>query len=81
MKRGPRARTRRTGHEFQSDDHEFGPIAEDTAGQLLRRTGASGCQCVLCPGRRGEIERRDGVRMFVSIAAASYHDAMLRVSR
>lgn len=81
MKRGPRARTRRTGHEFQTEDHEFGPIAEDAAGQLLRRTGACGCQCVLCPGRRSEIDRRDRVRMLVTnIAAASYHDALLRVN-
>jgi hypothetical protein len=69
------------GHEYQSDDHEFGPIGEDTAGQLLRRTGACGCQCVLRPGRRGEIKRRDRVRMLVTKnRGASYHDEVLRVT-
>jgi hypothetical protein len=48
---------------------------------LLRRTGAWGFQCVLCPGRRHEIERRDRVWMLVaSIGGASYHSAVLRVA-
>jgi ArsR family transcriptional regulator len=69
------------GDDYQSDDHDFGRIAEDTAGQLLRRTGACGCQCVLCPGRRHEIERRDRVWMLVTnVGGASYHSEVLRVA-
>jgi hypothetical protein len=80
VKRAPSSRKGRQDDEYQSEDHDFGRIAQDTAGQLLRRTGAWGCQCVLCPGRRHEIERRDRVWMLVaSIGVASYHRAVLRL--
>jgi hypothetical protein len=69
------------GHEYQSDDCKFGRIAEDTAGELLRRTGTGGCQCVLCRGRRREIERRHRVWMLLTnIGHASYHSQVLRVN-
>jgi hypothetical protein len=80
VKRAPSSRKGGQDDEYQSEDHDFGRIAEDQAGQLLRRTGACGCQCVLCPGRRHEIERRDRVWMLVaSIGGASYHSEVLRV--
>jgi hypothetical protein len=53
---------------------------EDAAEQLLRRTGACWCQCVLRPGRRSEIDRQDRVRMLVTnVGGASYHSEVLRV--
>lgn len=80
MKRAPASHNGGQDDEYQSEDHDFGRITEDTAGQLLRRTGARGCQCVLCPGRRHEIERRDRVWMLITNIGASDHDEMLRVT-
>lgn len=70
---------RRTSNEYQSDDHEFGGTVEDTAGQLLRRTGACWCQCVLRPGRRCEVDGRE--RMRLRLRSDSEDDAQDTVLR